>query len=117
MHHLTLQTPDIEMTKKYLEDHEIPYFRYRNYGDVWKELFIHPKHAFGILLQIAEFRADDWIDSSWKMPEGKKWAIQKDNKEFNLTLAHPGGGKVEIKLRKEEIEAFINDLKKFTKNE
>ena len=63
---------------------------------MWKELFIHPKHAFGVLLQIAEFRADDWIDLSWKMPKGKKWAISKRDNGYKLTLAHPGGGKVEL---------------------
>ncbi len=54
IHHLTLQTPDIEMTKKFLEENNIPYFGYRNLFDSWKEIFIHPKDMFGVLLQIAE---------------------------------------------------------------
>ena len=111
IHHLTLQTPDIEMTRKFLENNEIPYFRYRNYGNTWNELFIHPKDAFGVLLQIAEFRPDDWLDSSSKMPEGEKWIVSRSNEKYNLTFTHPGGGKVKINLDREEIRKLIHDLK------
>jgi len=112
IHHLVLQTPDIEMTRKRLETSKIPYFGYQNYGDRWKELFIHPKDAFGVLLQIAEFKADDWLAPSYKMREGKKWTVSRNNKEFNLTFAHPGGGKVKLSLSKDETEELIQDLKK-----
>ncbi|MBW2196957.1 MAG: hypothetical protein JRF58_03670 [Deltaproteobacteria bacterium] len=44
-----------------LEDHNIPYFGYNEYADFWKEIFIHPKDAFGVLIQIAEFDPDDWL--------------------------------------------------------
>ena len=50
IHHFVLQTPNIEMTKDVLEQNNIPYFGYQNYGERWKELFIHPKDAFGVLL-------------------------------------------------------------------
>ena len=110
IHHMTLQTPDIEMTKKVLEDNNIPYFGYRDTGNNWKEIFIHPKNAFGVLLQIAELVPDDWIAPSNKMPEGQKWAFTKKNEKFSLTFAHPGGGKVLFKLDKEEIKELIHDL-------
>ena len=112
IHHITLQTPNIEMTKKNLDDNGIPYFGYRNIGNNWKELFIHPKHAFGVLLQIAELRPDDWIAASNKMPEGQKWALSKKNENYILTFAHPGGSKVNFNLDQEEIKELINDLKK-----
>ena len=111
IHHLVLQTPDIEMTRKVLETKKIPYFGYNNYGDRWKELFIHPKDAFGILLQIAEFRADDWLAPSYKMPEGEKWAVSRNNEEYTITFSHPGGGKVTLSLGKDEIEELVQDLK------
>ena len=111
IHHITLQTPDIEMTKKALDDNRIPYFGYRDTGNNWKEIFIHPKHAFGILLQIAEFRPDDWIAPSNKMPEGQKWAFSKKNENYSLTFAHPGGSKVSFNLDKEEIKELIHGLK------
>lgn len=112
IHHITLQTPDIEMTKKSLDDNGIPYFGYREVGNNWKEIFVHPKHAFGVLLQIAEFVPDDWIAPSNKMPEGQKWALSKKNKNYLLTFKHPGGGKVLFNLDKEEIKELIHDLKK-----
>ena len=111
IHHITLQTPDIEKFKKNLDDSGIPYFGYRTVGNNWKELFIHPKHAFGVLLQIAEFRPDDWIAPSNKMPEGQKWAIFKKDEKFSLVFAHPGGGKVLFNLDKGEIKELIYDLK------
>lgn len=49
------------MTKKSLDDNGIPYFGYREMGNHWREIFIHPKHAFGVLFQIAEMVPDDWI--------------------------------------------------------
>jgi len=111
IHHLVLQTPDIEMTRKVLEDNNIPYFGFNNYGETWKELFIHPKHAFGVLLQIAEFKAADWLDPSWCMPEGEKWSVIKNNGEYTLTFAHPGGGKFKINMEREEIISLIQELK------
>ncbi len=110
VHHLNLETPDIELARKMLEKNNIPYFDYRVLGDAWKELFIHPKHAFGILIQIAEFRSDDWLAKSNIMPEGKKWEVSKENGKFKLTFKHPGGGKVSINMDKGDILNLVNDL-------
>lgn len=44
---------------------------------IWKEIFIHPRHAIGVLIQIAEFKADDWLSEQVKFPAGRKWEIQK----------------------------------------
>jgi len=112
IHHLTLQTPDIEKTRKFLENNNIPYFGYKNYFNSWKEIFIHPKDAFGVLLQIAEFNPDDWLNSSSKMSEGQKWTITKNNGEYQITFAHPGGGKTKIDLNREELKRMVQDLQK-----
>lgn len=112
IHHLVLQTPDIGMTREILEKNDIPYFGFQNYGDRWKELFIHPKDAFGVLLQIAEFKASDWLSPSYSMPEDKKWSVERNNKKYNFTFAHPGGGKVKLSLDREEINKLIEDLNK-----
>ena len=111
IHHLVLQTPDIEMTKDTLEKNNIPYFGYQDYGERWKELFIHPKHAFGVLLQIGEFKSTDWLSPSYSLPEGQKWLVDKDSNKINLTIAHPGGGKVKVGLEREEVKKLISDLK------
>ncbi len=115
VHHITLQTPDIEMTKKILEDNHIPYFGYRDTGNNWREIFIHPKNAFGVLLQIAEFVPDDWIAPSNKMLEGQKWAFSKSDKNYFLTFSHPGGGKVLFNMDQEEIKELIHDLNMLVK--
>ena len=111
VHHITMQTPDIDEAKRTLEEHNIPYFGYNEYEDFyWKEIFIHPKDAFGVLIQIAEFRPDEWLDPSIIFPEGKKWAVEKGDGGVELTMAHPGGGKVRLEYSKADIKKLIHDL-------
>jgi methylmalonyl-CoA/ethylmalonyl-CoA epimerase len=97
--------------RKFLEKNKIPYFRQTTYTEAWKEIFIHPKDAFGVLLQIAEFNPNDWLVNSSKISEDKKWTVSRNNDEYNLTFAHPGGGSIKLKMQKEEINKLINDLK------
>jgi methylmalonyl-CoA/ethylmalonyl-CoA epimerase len=113
LHHISLQTPDIQHVIQTLEDHRIPYFGYNEYGDFWKEIFIHPKDAFGVLVQIAEFSPDDWLDKSLVFQKGQKWEVIKNNDGCTLNLAHPGGGKVKLTLNRSEINNLVNDLEKF----
>ncbi len=110
LHHISLQTPDIQHAMHTLDDHNIPYFGYNEYGDFWKELFIHPKDAFGVLIQIAEFNPDDWLDKSLVFPKDQKWTVKKNKNGCTLSLAHPGGGKVRLKLTKAEIKKLIGEL-------
>jgi methylmalonyl-CoA/ethylmalonyl-CoA epimerase len=110
IHHITLQTPDIAQMRDYLEQQGIPYFGYRADDDRWKELFIHPKDAFGMLLQVAEFRADEWLDKTVNLEPGRKWSIAKEADSFRLEVAHPGGGKVAIELSREELLQLKEDL-------
>lgn len=113
VHHITLQTPDIAATRRILEQQGIPYFGYNEYiGSYWKELFIHPRHAFGVLIQIAEFHPDDWLDKAVKLQEGRRWKVEKNANGIRLHLSHPGGGQVRLDLTKEEAREFIADLEK-----
>ncbi len=109
-HHLTLQTPDIQKARQTLEKHNIPYFGYNEYGDVWKEIFIHPKDAFGVLIQIAQCNPDDWLDKSIVFPKGQKWFVEKKEKGCTLSFAHPGGGKVTLELTPGEMKKLIHEL-------
>jgi methylmalonyl-CoA/ethylmalonyl-CoA epimerase len=109
-HHISLQTPDIQKTIRKLDDHNISYFGYNEYADFWKEIFIHPKDAFGVLIQIAEFNPDDWLDKSVVFPKGQKWEMDKNRDGCMLSFAHPGGGKVKLKLTKKEIKRLISEL-------
>jgi methylmalonyl-CoA/ethylmalonyl-CoA epimerase len=108
VHHMTLQTPDIKKAAAALESSGIPYFGYHEYGDFWKELFIHPKNAFGVLIQIAEFNADDWLAPSVRMPADRKFEVRKKADGCTVTFAHPGGGTVAISLSREE-SALLRD--------
>ena len=110
LHHVSLQTPDMQEAIQILEEKDIPYFGYNEHGDFWKEIFIHPKDAFGVLIQIAEFNPDDWLNTSVVFPKGQKWKVNKNRNGCTLSLAHPGGGKVNIKLSKSEIKNLIRDL-------
>ena len=110
LHHITLQTPNIKKAKQILKENQIDYFGYNEYGDIWKELFIHPKDAFGVLVQIAEFCPDDWLDPSLAFPKEKKWEVIKGEKGCILTVVHPGGGKVSVELTAAEAKRLINDL-------
>lgn len=60
-HHITIQVTDIEATRRRLEERSVPVFGFGEPVPGWKELFVHPKHAFGILLQFAEFDPLDWV--------------------------------------------------------
>lgn len=111
VHHVTLQTPDIGQARKTLEQNGIPYFGYNEYqGSYWKELFIHPKHAFGVLIQIAEFRAEEWLSDSVKIPGGRRWCIEKTADGALLHLSHPGGGQARVQLTREEVKKLASDL-------
>jgi len=113
VHHITLQTPDIQQARKVLENNGIPYFGYNEYpGGVWKEIFIHPRHAFGVLIQIAEFTADDWLAQDVRMPAGNKFKIEKTGSGCKLILAHPGGGTMTCELTRDEVSSLIESLQK-----
>jgi len=110
-HHITLQTPSLDAMIKRLDEYGVPWFGRNEYpGGVWKEVFIHPRDAFGALVQIAEFQAGDWMVPEAKMPEGKRWEINQHEQMFTVTMAHPGGGKVALEFTEEELRAFVSAI-------
>lgn len=112
-HHITFQTPDIAKAVDHLKKNGVPFFGYHEYSEwYWKELFIHPRDAFGVLIQIAEFKADDWISGEVKLPEGKKWEVDRRESSTTLTLAHPGGGKASVTLDRQELTELIAALER-----
>jgi methylmalonyl-CoA/ethylmalonyl-CoA epimerase len=110
VHHINLQTPDIEKAKEFLDKNSIPYFGFHKYGPVWNELFIHPRDAFGVLIQIAQFNADDWISPSVRMPRHTTCLVEKTDKGANVQMAHPGGGRAGLDLNRDEIKQLIKNL-------
>jgi methylmalonyl-CoA/ethylmalonyl-CoA epimerase len=111
VHHITLQTPDIHQAMNHLKAQGIPCFGYNEYpGGVWKEIFIHPRHAFGVLIQIAEFEADEWLSEKVKFPAGTRWQVEKTKSGASLIFAHPGGGKVFLDLNHGELKQLMASL-------
>ncbi len=110
VHHITLQTANLKKAADILKNRGIPYFGYREYGNNWKELFIHPRDAFGVLIQIAEFNADDWLSPEVKFHEGDKFKVAASNGGCSITFAHPGGGTVDIGLDLDEMTKLRNEL-------
>ncbi len=111
VHHITLQTTDIRKAMAHLEAQGIPFFGYNEYpGGIWKEIFIHPRHAFGVLIQIAEFEASDWLSEKVKFPPETKCQVQKTQNGATITFAHPGGGKVSLKMDRRELKKLIESL-------
>ena len=116
VHHITLQTPDMQKTMDHLRTHGIPFFGYNEYpGGVWTEIFIHPRHAFGVLIQIAQFEADDWLSDQVKFSRGTKWQIEKTADGAKLIFAHPGGGKTSLELNREELTRLSSALEQALK--
>ncbi len=110
VHHITMQTPDIDQARAVLEENQIPYFGLHDYGTVWKELFIHPRHAFGVLIQLAEFNADDWLAPSVRMPENTPFEVRKQGSTIRLRIAHPGGGCAQVSLSRDEAKSLLAEL-------
>jgi methylmalonyl-CoA/ethylmalonyl-CoA epimerase len=114
VHHITLETPDIAKCIRHLDTHSIPYFGYRERsdpnGDNYKELFIHPRNAFGVLIQIAEMNPARYLNSDVKLPEGSRWRIEKTASGSRLTLSHPGGGNVMLEMSCDEMKHLASML-------
>lgn len=110
VHHVTFQVGDIQETAKKLDYMKIPYFGLNDKNDNWKELFIHPRNAFGLLIQFAQFQPADWLDTSQNLDCGEKWNISVSEHFVYLELAHPGGGKILSQFDPDEIDLLIAEL-------
>lgn len=67
-HHITIQVDDLEKVHRQVEGKGIPTFGYAEPFPGWKEFFIHPKNAFGTLIQFAEFHPLEWIEPGYVPP-------------------------------------------------
>ena len=111
VHHITFQTTDLQKAKATLDAAGIPYFGENEYpGGVWKEIFIHPRDAFGVLIQIAEFSPDDWLAPAACMPRGEKFEVEETLDGCSIRFAHPGGGIVRLELTDDETRLLIDRL-------
>ena len=92
-HHITLQVNDLQETHRILQEKGIPTFGYGEPFPGWKELYIHPKNAFGTLLQFAEFNPMDWIQPGY---------LPSAYQEFAPLEGRISGEKVEVHKKETE---------------
>lgn len=111
VHHITLQVENIALARQMLEKAKIPYFGYHEYpGGVWKELFIHPKDAFGVLIQLAEFTADDWLAEKVRFQGSSKFKVAREGNSIAISFPHPGGGIFTAHLSREEAQNLCTQI-------
>jgi len=110
VHHVTFQVDDIKETAQKLDYMKIPFFGLNDKHENWKELFIHPRHAFGLLIQFAQFQPADWLDRSRNIDNGEKWNVAVSENILHFELAHPGGGKVLSEFNAEDLDLLIAEL-------
>jgi methylmalonyl-CoA/ethylmalonyl-CoA epimerase len=110
VHHITMETPDIQEVKRHLKENNIPYFGFNEIPELWSELFIHPKDAFGALIQIMQLGPKYHLVEPIKRPQGKRWKITANEDGYELRLHHPGGAELKLSLTEEEVKDLVNDL-------
>lgn len=59
VHHVTMKVPDIHATVDHLTANGIPLLGVSTDNEQWKEAFVHPRDANGVLLQFAQ---SPWTD-------------------------------------------------------
>ncbi|MHB8779994.1 MAG: VOC family protein [Candidatus Geothermincolia bacterium] len=65
IHHVTLKVKDIQAALAHCRASGIEPFDVNLENPMWKEAFIHPRDALGILVQLAEFPEEEWVET-WK---------------------------------------------------
>jgi methylmalonyl-CoA epimerase len=76
-HHITIQVDDLGAMHRVLEEKGIKTFGYSEALPGWKEFYIHPKEAFGTLIQFAEFNPLDWINPGYIPTSYREFAPQQ----------------------------------------
>jgi methylmalonyl-CoA/ethylmalonyl-CoA epimerase len=59
VHHITFKVPDIVRSIEHLEKQGVPLVNVSTTHPSWKEAFIHPKDAHGVLIQLAQSAFSD----------------------------------------------------------
>lgn len=110
LHHITLQVASIEAACDRLTAAGIPFFGRRDLGSAWRELFIHPRNAFGVLIQLAEFQADDWLAPQVRLAGAAPWQVEPLPEGCRLRVRHPGGGHTTLDLTRHQARAMARAL-------
>jgi len=114
-HHITIQVNDIQEVHRKLEENGIPTFGLAEPFPNWKEMYIHPKHAFGTLIQFAEFKPLDWINPGYIPTSYAEFVPrdQKGTKEGAVEVQRVKGEKepeVEIRQGEQKVRVLLSQL-------
>lgn len=63
IHHVTLKVKDLHAAVEHLKGQGIECFDLDDSNPDWKEAFIHPRDALGVLIQLAEYPEEAWFPS------------------------------------------------------
>jgi methylmalonyl-CoA/ethylmalonyl-CoA epimerase len=122
-HHITLQVNDIQEARRTMEERGIPTFGFSEELPGWKELYIHPRNAFGTLIQFAEFNPLDWINPGYIPPAYREFVPPSEKKsekrrvEIRKVETEEGPmmeiwqGEEVIYIPEAQLEDFIQTLK------
>ena len=114
-HHITIQVDDLQEIHRRLEENGIPTFGLAEPFPNWKEMYVHPKHAFGTLIQFAEFNPLDWINPGYIPPSYAEFAPPEkvEPREGGVEVRRVQGEKepeVEIRQGKQKIRVALSGL-------
>jgi methylmalonyl-CoA/ethylmalonyl-CoA epimerase len=115
-HHITIQVDDLQEIHRKLEENGIPTFGLAEPFPNWKEMYVHPKHAFGTLIQFAEFNPLDWINPGYIPPSYAEFAAPErvePQEEGGVEVRRVQGEKgpeVEIRQGKQKIRVPLSQL-------
>jgi methylmalonyl-CoA epimerase len=120
-HHITIQVHDIEEFHRHLQKNGISTFGYGEPISNWKEFFVHPKDAFGTLLQFAEFDPLEWINPGY-VPATYREFIKEKGEEtpghcpVSLERKRTPDGKDGLIIRKgrTELHLSMDDIKELS---
>lgn len=63
LHHVTLKVSDLRRAVEHLQSLGIECLGVDDSNPAWKEAFIHPRDALGVLVQLAEYPEEQWYPS------------------------------------------------------
>jgi methylmalonyl-CoA/ethylmalonyl-CoA epimerase len=116
-HHITIQVDDLQKIHRKLEENGIPTFGLAEPFPNWKEMYVHPKHAFGTLIQFAEFNPLDWINPGYIPPSYAEFAaperVEPQEEGGGVEVRRVQGEKgpeVEIRQGKQKIRVPLSGL-------
>jgi len=68
LHHLTFKVSDLLGTVEHLRAQGLNPMDIDVSNPLWKECYLHPREAFGTLIQFAEFPEEEWV-KIWSQPQ------------------------------------------------